>query len=547
MSRDTASGLLTELVEASKRHDVTRRDLLKIAGAAAVASGLTGTFPGVHQAAAQDEGTVFIYGSGQDISNLDPHTGNDYSITFGQRAVYDSLLRFEGIPLEIKPLVATEATSNADASVWTIKLDERAVFPDGSAVDAEVVKWNFTRLLTKNKGVSWMFTDVMTPDSVVVVDPLTVEITLSKPFAPFDLTLPWLFLANPAVVAENAGSDDGETWLIDHAAGSGPYDIGRWEPGNLYEFIRRADYWYTTEGVTAPIDTFIWRIIRESSTKRIAMEAGEIHYGDVFTLEDVEALATVEGLTINQIPSWSPFAVKLNNQAGPTADVNVRKALSAALDYDAVIQAVSGRGETLVGPLPTRLEPWHKPDLPVIKHDMEAAKAHLAASAYPEGFDLEYVYVTGIAIEEQIGLILLEKLAELNINLTITPLVWPDLVARAATPETSPGMLAVYYGVSYLDPDAILWPSFHSSQAGSWSNSSQYQNPEFDKILEDARSTTDQAARKALYDQAQLMLVENAVEIFVYTEIPNDAWVSTLGENGLEGKGSDIRTIQYVS
>jgi peptide/nickel transport system substrate-binding protein len=431
--------------------------------------------------------------------------------------------------------------------VWTIKLDPRAVFPDGSAVDADVVKWNITRLLTKNKGVAWMFTDVMTPESVVVVDPATVEITLTKPFAPFDLTLPWIFLANPAVVAENAGSDDGETWLIDHAAGSGPYSIGRWEPGNLYEFLRREDYWYTTEGVTTPIDTFIWRIIRESSTKRIAIEAGEVHYTDTLTLEDVVALGEVEGLTINQVPSWSPCAIKLNNQVGPTADVNVRKALTAAFDFDSVIAAVSGRGETLAGPLPSRLEPWHKTDLPVITHDMEAAKTFLAASAYPEGFDLEYVYVTGLAIEEQIGLIMLEKLAELNITLTLTPLVWPDMVARASAPETAPGMMAVYYGVSFLDPDAILWPCFHSSQAGSWSNASQYKNPEFDTILEDARSTSDPAARKALYDQAQLMLVENAVEIFVYLEVPNDAWISTLGPDGLEGSGSDIRTVEITA
>lgn len=544
MSQRNNPAGVQDIFRAAARKDLSRRDLVRIAGAAAISSGLVFPLIGQQQVAAQTDGSVFIYASGQDISNLDPHTGNDYSITYGQRAVYDSLMRFEGIPLVPKPLVATGATSNEDASGWTVTLDSRAIFPDGSAVDAEVVKWNVTRLLTKNKGVSWMFADIMTPESIVVVDPLTVQFNLAKPFAPFDLTLPWIFLANPATVAENAGEDNGETWLIDHAAGSGPYSIGRWEPGNLYEFLRRPDYWYTTEGVTQPVDTFIWRIIRESSTKRIAMEAGEIQYGDVLTLEDVTALGETEGIIINQIPSWSPLAVKMNNQVGPTADVNVRKALTAAFDFESVIGAVSGRGEVLVGPLPTRLEPWHKTDLPVIGFDMEAAKAYLAASAYPDGFDLEYVYVTGIAIEEQMGLIMLEKYAELNINLTISPLVWPDMVARASTPEISPGMLAVYSGVSYLDPDALLWPCFHSSQAGSWSNSSQFVNPELDAMLEEARSTSDPAARKAIYDQVQTMLVENAVEIFAFTEIANDAWVTALGAEGLESAGSDIRTIE---
>lgn len=544
MHRGDSGQELVSFMKAAHSQTASRRTLLKLAGAAAVASGIAGTFP-FASAGAQTEGNVFIFGSEQDMSSLDPHTATDYAITYGQRALYDSLLRFEGIPLEVKPLVAKTVTPNADATVWTLALDERAVFPDGTPIDGEVVKWNFTRLLTKNKGVSWMFAETMTPDSVVVVDPQTVEITLTRPFAPFDLTLAWVFLANPAVVAANAGDDDGETWLIGNSAGSGPYEISRLEPGNVYEFTRRADYWYTTEGVTTPIDTFIWRIIRESSTRRIAMEAGEIHYGPVFTLEDVLALGETEGITINQTPSWAPFYIKLNNQTGPTSDVNVRKALAAALDYDAVIAAVSDRGEKMVGPLPSQLAPWHKADLPVITHDMAKAKEYLAASAYPDGFDIEYVYVTGIAIEEQIGLILLEKLAELNINLTITPLVWPDLVARAADPATSPGMLAVFAGGAYLDPDAYLWPCYHSSQAGSWSNSSQCQNPAFDQLLEDARATADPDARKALYDQAQLQLVEEAVEIFVYNEIANDAWVSRLGETGLESNWSDIRTIEF--
>ena len=77
----------------------------------------------------------------------------------------------------------------------------------------------------------------------------------------------------------------------------------------------------------------------------------------------------------------TPFAIKLNNQVGPTSDINVRKALSHAFDYDAAMEAISGRGTVMEGPLATALEPWHKNDLPVLRHDMEAAKAALAASA----------------------------------------------------------------------------------------------------------------------------------------------------------------------
>ena len=145
---------------------------------------------------------------------------------------------------------------------------------------AEAIQYNFQRMLRKNLGVAWMFANVMDQDSVAIVDPTTIKITLTKSFAPFDAVLPWLFIANPAIVqANDVGGDEGEAYLKDHEAGSGPYTIGKWEIGSSYQFDRWADYWWQPEGVTM-VDSMIWQIIRESSTKRIAMETGEVQYGD---------------------------------------------------------------------------------------------------------------------------------------------------------------------------------------------------------------------------------------------------------------------------
>lgn len=546
---------LHELRQALNAHEIDRRTFFKVAGAAAVATGLSRNAavaapnPGSrlrvvsHQAA----NNILVYGSGQDISNLDPHVGHDYSITWGQRAVYDSLLRYEGYPAEIKPLLATEVAGNPEATEWTIKLTDQAVFHDGSPVTAEAVAYNVGRLLRRNKGPAWMFTSILTEDSVQVVDPTTLKMTLSKPFAPFQAILPWLFIANPAVVQEHdEGGDEGEAWLQGNEAGSGPFTIKRWEISNIYEFARFPDYWFTNDAIAQPLDGFIWRIIRESSTKRIAMEQGEIQYGDDFTPEDVTALGDA-GFTINDKPSLTPFAIKLNNQVGPTADINVRKALSHAFDYDAALAAVSGYGAIMEGPLASSLEPWHKKDLPVLRHDMEAAKAALASSQHADGFEMEYVYVTGLAEEEQFGLILLEKAAELGITVNISPMVWPDMVGRASTAETAPNAMAVYSGTDYADPDNFLWQAYHSSQAGFWAAASHYQNPELDALLEEGRGSTDEATRKEIYDAAQLKLVEDAVEIWVFVETERHAWVPELGDPYEAIMGGDVRVVGYTA
>jgi peptide/nickel transport system substrate-binding protein len=540
---------LSALVNAGLAGETDRRKLLKMAGLAAATSGIAMQMPGVaRRTAAQAADKVFIYGSGQDMASLDPHTGYDASISWGLRAVYDSLLRLEGDPLEIKPLLASEVTGSEDGGNWTITLDPAATFHDGSSVTAEAVKWNFDRLLAKNLGSAWMFTSVMTPESVVVVDDQTLEVTLTVPFAPFDLILPYVFIANPTIVMENeADGDMGEAWLVSNTAGGGPYTLSRFEPGSVYQFDRNPDYWAEVPGFDNPVNTFVWRIIRESSTKRLAMEAGEIQYGDVFTVEDIAALREDERFTVNDAGGLLTFSIKLNNQVGPTADVNVRKALTALFDTTAALAAVDNRGELLVGPVPNAIGDWVNPDLNAITFDMEAAAQYLSESAYPDGFDLEYVYVTGLAMEEAFGLILLEKAAELGINVTITPLVWPDMVARASSPETMPGAMAVYVGASYLDPDACLWPQFHSSQAGSWAAASWYENPELDALIQEGRTLVDPAARKDIYNQIQQILVDDAVEIWVYVEVANNAWVKELGTSDMQIAGSaDIRLITYT-
>jgi peptide/nickel transport system substrate-binding protein len=545
---------IANLHEAFRTHSIDRRAFLKVAGAAALVSGLS------HNAAvsglatarmpmairAQADANVLVYGSGQDISNLDPHTGHDYSITWGQRAVYDSLLRYEGNPAELKPLLATKVSGSPDATTWTIALADNATFHDGSKVDAEAVKYNFQRMLRKNLGVAWMFTTVMDQNSIEVVNPTTLKINLLKPFAPYDAVLPWLFVANPALVKQHdVNGDEGEAWLKQNEAGGGPFTIKSWQLGDIYEFARYPDYWFDPENGIKPLDGFVWKIIRESSTKRIAMETGEVQYGDRFSPEDTVAMSSDPRFIVNDAPSLTPFAIKLNNQVGPTSDINVRKALAQAFDYDAAIEAISGLGEIMVGPLASGLTPWHKDDLPVLRFDMDAAKAALAASKFANGFEMEYVYVKGLTAEENFGLILLEKAAEMGITVNMTPMLWPDMVARAAKADTAPNAMAVYGGTDYVDPDNFLWQAYHSSQAGFWAAASHYKNPDLDKLLEGARADTNKDNRKKLYDQAQLMLVNDAVEIWVYAEIESEIWVKELGHPYDPIMGGDLRSIGY--
>ncbi|MEZ4522437.1 MAG: ABC transporter substrate-binding protein [Thermomicrobiales bacterium] len=124
---------------------------------------------------------VLVAASGQDISNLDPHTGHDYSIASTQKSVYDTLLRYQGNPPELEHVLATDYEANEDATEWTFTLDDRAVFHDGTPVTADDIVYNVGRLIRKNKGPAWMFTNFLEEDGAEAIDEHTVKLTLTSP------------------------------------------------------------------------------------------------------------------------------------------------------------------------------------------------------------------------------------------------------------------------------------------------------------------------------------------------------------------------------
>jgi peptide/nickel transport system substrate-binding protein len=461
---------------------------------------------------------VVIFGSAVDIPNIDPAVGHDGAIAETQKSLYDTLYRHSGNPPETIPWLATGHEVTEDAMEWTFTLDEDAAFQDGSPVTADAVVFSLERLLDVNQGVAWMFSGVMDADGVEAVDDHTVTFTLDTPFAPFLHATTWLFVVNPAVVEEHEEDGDNATgWMVENSAGSGPFIIRRWEPGAIYEFESDPDYWRGWDGPR--LQGYIRQVMRESSTKRLALENGEIHAGDWISVDDTRLLEDHDEVIVPEEPTIGTYTIKMNHQRGPTSDIHVRRALSYAFDYDAMLQVMEGRATRLHGPVAETVPGAH-PNLDYFVHDMERAAEELAQSEeWADGFEIEYAHVTGLEEQRQTGLILLDKLAELNIEVTITPMEWANAVAMFDDPEESPLLFPIYSGTDYPDPDNFLWQSFHSTSAGTWMGANHYDNPEMDELLESARATPDEEEREQIYHQIQELAVEDATEIFIFSEV----------------------------
>ncbi|MBF9235240.1 ABC transporter substrate-binding protein [Microvirga alba] len=452
---------------------------------------------------------ILIIASSQDIPNFDPHIATGYSASMLLRNTYDSLVRVEGNPPNPVPHLATSWTVSPDGTEYVFKLDPAAKFHDGSSVTAEAVQYSFNRLLRLNQGNAWMIQGIVDEKSVQPVDAQTVRIKLVKPFVAFLQVLPWVWVVNPKDVEANKGSDNGQTYLRSNLAGSGAFRVRRAEPGNLYELERVANAWKQGGG---NLTGAIWKITRETATQRLMLQRGEAHIAVDLTSEDMDAIKDRPNVVSVIEPEYRTFSIKLNTKHGPLADVNLRKAIAYAFNYQSLLDS-GGYAKLMTGPLPDGIF-GHDPSLQVYRTDLAKAKEYLAKSKYPNGgIKLSIAHVSGLEQQRRWSLVLLDNLKQLNIELDVKPMIWPDMVALTRSPEAMPDFFCVYQTANYGDPDNIAFAAYHSSRNGNWQNP-VYANPKVDDLIMRARAETDEEKRKALYGEFQRIVVDDTPDIF---------------------------------
>jgi peptide/nickel transport system substrate-binding protein len=476
------------------------------------------------------EPQIVIYAGGQDIPTLDPRDRGDYSINAMMRAVYDSLWWQEGWPPRLTSNIVKDYDVSDDVREWVFYLDDRAVFHDGTPLTAQAVEWTLKGILSFQRPRAANILPVMNEDSIEVVDDYTLRIVLTSPFA----DLPWLlgyggqtFIANPdEVMAHESNGDQGEGWLLEHAAGSGPFTIKRWEPGTVYELEAVPDYWrgWPEGGRLAGV---IWRIIRDSAERRMALLAGEIDIADTIPVDDLPLIDDNPGTHTEVNPGFLTGYIKMHNQKEPFSDPNFRKFMAYAFDYDGFVGTQGGPElcPLITGCLPDGV-PGHDPDVqPIYRQDLDKAKEYLDKTPWADGgVELDFVYVTGLPFEEAAGTMLAEPLSQFGITVNLVPMVWPDMVAMSTHPETGADTICCF---DDMGPVATQWfryqyysPFWDKPEGGSFQSACFYKNADFDALLEQAEQTADVEARMDLIKDMQSMIMQDIPAIMLYT-MPN--------------------------
>ncbi|HEY5240878.1 MAG TPA: ABC transporter substrate-binding protein [Polyangiaceae bacterium] len=355
-------------------------------------------------------------------------------------------------------------------------------------------------------------------EGVVVEGRYAVTFHLSKP----DSTFPYLVAMHPLrPTCKSAGDRYSDTWA---PCGAGPFklDPGGWQRGTSLRLVRHDGYF--RPGLPY-LDAVEWTFNILSLAQRVRFERGELDLVRDLTDADLARFATD--------PRWKAFGVaepdnviygaSMNTRIAPFDNVEVRRAVAAAIDREHVSLLQPSRMSPLTQALPRTLQ--DDPPLAGQRYDYAAALEHMKKAGYPYDpvtdaggwpHPIEYI-VAYPGLGALVAEVIQQDLAKIGLRIRLKPLSYGaflTLQERAGASAMSEGN----WGLDYPDASTFFDPLFTTARIapeGSF-NTAFYSNPRFDELAARAHAAMDAGVRRALYREANAILCDEAPWAFTY-------------------------------
>ncbi|UWQ41160.1 ABC transporter substrate-binding protein [Leisingera aquaemixtae] len=404
--------------------------------------------------------------------------------------IFEGLTRFMGDG-SVVPGLAESWEISEDGTVYTFKLRQGVTFHDGSAMDAEDVKFSLDRARAEDStnAQKALFEGIA---SVEAVDPQTVRITLAAPNGSLLFNLAW---GDAVIVAPESIGD-----IKTNPVGTGAYTFQEWVQGDRITLARNPDYW----GEQPALASATFKFISDPTAAFAAMMAEDIDAFDNFpapeNLPQFEAdprfqvlVGSTEGETI----------LSINNKQPPFDDIRVRQAVAHAIDRQAIIDgAMFGYGT----PIGTHFAPHH----PAYKdltgksaHDPEQAKALLAEAGFPEGFETT-LHLPPPSYARRGGEIIAAQLAAVGIKAEIINVEWAQWLESVFNGKSF-GLTIVSH-TEPMDIGIYARPEYYF----------QYDSKALQELMNRLTATTGPDSRTALLQDAQEMIAADYVNGYLF-------------------------------
>jgi peptide/nickel transport system substrate-binding protein len=458
---------------------------------------------------------VLVVGQVAEPKSLDPATVtavNDFRILMN---IYDGLVRYKDGTLEVEPDLAKSWTISDDGKTYTFKLRSGVKFQDGTNFNAAAVKFNFDRMLDKANPyhhtgpfpLSFFFSAIK---KINVIDDLTIQLVLDAPYAPLlsNLAYPTGLIVSPDAV-KKFDKDFGR-----HPVGTGPFKFVEWESNQKVVVERYEGYW---DG-PAPLKAVVFRPITDGNTRVTEMLSGGIDMMVEVPPNNIVNFKNDKFTVYEQVGPHLWFLI-LNCKEGPFKNVKVRQAANMAINRKAICENIlQGTAEVATGPTPPAFAWAYNSDLKPYPYDPEKAKKMVTEAGFEGAKVVFYVTEGGSGMLDPIpmGTAIQADLAKIGLKVKIETYEWNTFLGKV-----NPGLegKADMAEMAWMtnDPDTLPYLALRS---GAWPdkggfNSGYYSNPKVDKLLERARTITDQGERAKLYKQMQALVYHDAPWVFV--------------------------------
>ncbi|MFZ5646778.1 MAG: ABC transporter substrate-binding protein [Bacillota bacterium] len=470
---------------------------------------------------------VILQGSIPD--SIDPARNSSLENALPITGVYEGLVKLNPETLEPEPCLADSWEVSEDGKRWTFYLKPGIQFSDGTACDAEAVKFSMSRVMALQDSepyASFIFGPV---SSIETGERYTVSFLLKQPFAPFlkNLALPF----GAPVVSPTAIKKYGDDFWK-HQSGTGPYIFVQSDKNKIV-----LQYNSRYRGGPPSIKKIVIKAVPDSPARSKMLLDRK---ADIIIRPGPEQIEKMRanGMKIASLPGLDVSYLGFYTDRAPFNNKYLRYAIAYALDRDKIVaDALGGEGVPAAGLLP--------PPLSTIKnaggrHSTDQVRRILAREGYPGGISLtlityedsrRYCPPGGRSLAEEIR----KQLEPAGITVNIKSMPW-EKYKEAIRNKTGDFFLYGWTGDNG-DPDNFLYTLLSSSQIDQGLNTSGYKNSKLDVYLVTAQRVSDKKSRDKLYGQAENIILEevpvaainHSVFRIAHTPFVKDIKISSLG------------------
>ena len=456
---------------------------------------------------AQTSGGTLVAAWAQDPVGLDPHITSAYSSFQILENVLDTLVTLDA-EQNLQASLAESWDVSEDGLSVTFKLREGVKFSNGRDLTADDVVYTFNRVLDPEtaSGSSWKLggvSDISAPDANTVV--FTLE-------APNPGLITKLAVDKTMGIIAKENVEDGS--INTQPMGTGPFMITDFQPGVKVMLERNPNYWQ--EGLPY-LDAVEVRILSDESVRRTALVTGDVDWAISVPAQSVEELQSRDDVVVDSTAAGSYWYIGVNLGRDPFSDGKVRQAISYAINRDQIAEAATfGQAQATQEPIPAS-SAWSFGYAPY-EPSLDKARELLAEAGVSDGFELEIMPTTQYEESIRIAQVLQAQLAPLGISASIRTLEWAEWLEQQGAGNYDT------YVCSWnvlVDPDDYFYAQHRTGEVFNFTG---YSNATVDELLDQGRLTQDFDERKAIYEQINQQIVNDASYIYLYNPLNINAY-----------------------